>query len=360
MTKQTKVSYLDESGKLSASCKHKISDAELIKGYKTMLTTRQVDDRMITLQRQGTISFAMSSYGEEGCVVASAAALELGDWLFPQYREDGCMFWRGYTIEQYVHHMFCNAKDPILGRQMPNHFGSRELNVVTVSSPLATQIPQAAGSAYAMKIQGEKTCALCYFGEGTTSKGDFHVGLNFAALKKAPVIFFCRNNGFAISTRVEDQFASKGIASKGKAYGIESIQVDGNDYFAVHEVVTKAKEKCLAGKGPILIEAVTYRLGAHSTSDDPTAYRDDAEVEKWKKRDPVLRLKRYLESKKLWDEKKEKSHLSKVKKEIDLAIEAAKGTPGPALETIVKDVYFEVPESLQKQYEELATFFPEG
>ncbi len=355
-----RICYLNVDGELSKECTHQIPDEELVRGYHIMLLTRQIDERMITLQRQGSISFAMSSYGEEGCVVASAAALKPQDWIYPQYREDGALFWRGYTPLQYVHHMFGNAKDSILGRQMPNHFGSRELNVVTVSSPLATKIPHAAGCAYAMKLQGEEACALCYFGEGTTSKGDFHVGLNFAAVRKAPVIFFCRNNQYAISTKIASQYASPDIATKGESYGITSIQVDGNDYFAVHEAVTKAREQCLAGNGPVLIEAMTYRLGAHSTSDDPSVYRTDAEVDEWKGREPVLRLGRYIRKNNLWDDEREKIYLEQVKIEIDEAIKIAKETPLPALSTIIKDVYFEVPAALQEQYRELKTFFPES
>ncbi len=355
-----KVCYLDVNGELSKSCKHTIPDDELVRGYEVMLTTRHIDDRMITLQRQGSISFAMSSYGEEGCVVASAAALRSEDWIYPQYREDGAMFWRGYTPQQYIHHMFGDAKDRTLGRQMPNHFGSRELNVVTVSSPLATKIPHAAGCAYAMRLQGAETVALCYFGEGTTSKGDFHVGLNFAAVRKAPVIFFCRNNQYAISTKTSNQYASPDVATKGEAYGITSVQVDGNDYFAVHEAVTKARKQCLEGHGPVLIEAMTYRLGAHSTSDDPSAYRADAEVEEWKTRDPMLRLSRYLRKKGLWNDDKEKAFIEKIKIEVDEAIKVAKATPSPDMSSIIKDVYFAVPPSLQQQYEELKAFFPEA
>ncbi len=355
-----RVCYLDVNGSLSPDCMHKIPDADLVRGYEVMLLTRHIDERMVTLQRQGSISFAMSSYGEEGCVVASAAALQLEDWIYPQYREDGALFWRGYTPQQYIHHMFGDSQDSILGRQMPNHFGSRELNIVTVSSPLATKIPHAAGCAYAMKLQKEQTIALCYFGEGTTSKGDFHVGLNFAALRHAPVIFFCRNNQYAISTKTSCQFACSDIASKGEAYGITSVQVDGNDYFAVHEAVSKARQQCLEGTGPVLIEAMTYRLGAHSTSDDPSVYRSEQEVEEWKKRDPVLRLSRYLKTKGLWDDDKEKTYLAKVKSEVDEAIKVAKATPPPPLSSLVNDVYATVPPSLQEEYQSLRTFFPEA
>lgn len=352
------LTYLNEEGKLSSECKHIISDADLIKGYTTMVVTRLVDDRMITIQRQGLISFAMSSLGEEASAAASAAALELQDWMYPQYREAGILFWRGFTIQQYVHQMFGDASDLGLGRQMPNHFGSRALNVVTVSSPIGTKMPHAAGAAYAMKLQGEKAVAICYFGEGATSEGDFHAGLNFAAVRKAPVIFFCRNNGYAISTPCSKQFASAGIAPKGEGYGIPAFRVDGNDFIAVHEMVTRARGHCLEGKGPVLIEAMTYRRGAHSTSDDPSLYRSDEEVKTWEKKCPILRLGTYLASRGLWDEAKEKELLAKTSEEITEAINTAKNTPKPPLKSLFENVYFEMTQTLKEQYEEVKDLFP--
>lgn len=352
------LSRLDEEGNLSPSG-NALSDEILLKGYQTMLTTRLVDERMIILQRQGTITFALSSLGEEACAVASSAALDLGDWIYPQYREAGVMFWRGFTIRQYVHQMFGDAKDIILGRQMPNHFGSRALNVVHVSSPIGTKLPHAAGCAYAMKVQKEKTVAVCYFGEGTTSEGDFHVALNFAAVRKAPAIFFCRNNGYAISTPTFRQFNSDGIAPKGIGYGIPAIRVDGNDFFAIFEAVSMARRHCIEGNGPYLIEAMTYRMGAHSTADDPSVYRKESEVEKWKNKCPLLRLRKYLEKKGLWDEKQEQSTIDSIVNEINHAIEEAKETPKPPLHSIVEHVYFEVPRNLQEEYEEVKKLLKE-
>jgi pyruvate dehydrogenase E1 component alpha subunit len=326
----------------------------LIHALKTMLKTRLVDERMIILQRQGAITFAMSSLGEEACAVGSAAALDLGDWMYPQYREAGILFWRGFSIQNYIHHMFGNEKDLILGRQMPNHFGSRELNIVTVSSPIGTKIPHAAGCAYAMLLQKDPHVAICYFGEGATSEGDFHVGLNFAAVRKAPCIFFCRNNGYAISTPVERQFASDGIAPKGVGYGMKSLKIDGNDFFAVYDAVLSAKEYALSGNGPVLIEAMTYRMGPHSTSDDPTRYRKDEDVEKWRSLCPVFRLRRYLEEKSLWNASLEEQYKIEVIKEIDEAIEKAKNTPKPPRESLIENVYFDVPEELKRQLDEAA------
>lgn len=353
------LTYLDDEGKLSTDCHHIISDAELVKGYRSMMITRLVDDRMITIQRQGTISFAMSSLGEEACSVASAAALQPQDWMYPQYRESGVMFWRGFTIQQYIHQMFGDANDLGLGRQMPNHFGSRELNVVTVSSPIGTKIPHAAGAAYAMKLQGDQAVVICYFGEGATSEGDFHAGLNFAAVRKAPVIYFCRNNGYAISTPCSRQYCSEGIAPKGEGYGILAMRVDGNDYFALHEAVSKARAYCLEGKGPVLIEAMTYRRGAHSTSDDPSLYRTEEEVRQWEKRCPVMRLGKYLRAKNLWDDRQEDELIAKTTHEISEAINTAKNTPRPLLRTLFEHVYFEIPQKLKEQFEEVKKIFPE-
>jgi len=353
------ISYLNCEGSFNTLCSIKIPKKILIEGYRCMVTTRLVDERMITLQRQGLITFAMSSLGEEAAAVASAAALENSDWMYPQYREAGVMFWRGYAIADYLHTMFCDAEDIIRGRQMPNHFGSRALNVVTVSSPIATKIPHAAGCAYAMKLQQEKAVAICYFGEGASSEGDFHSGLNFAAVRKAPAIFFCRNNGYAISTPASEQFASDGIAPKGAAYGINTFRIDGNDFFAVYETVKKAKELCLEGNGPVLIEAMTYRLGAHSTSDDPSRYRSEKELkDKWRSC-PIARLKRYLENNKLWDTKKEKALIAAIQEEITEAIDQAKKTPPPSLKSLFEDVYFTLPDPLKAQYLELKRFYPE-
>lgn len=344
------LSYLSTEGELSKDCQIKIYPETLIRGYRVMALTRHLDERMITLQRQGVISFAMSSLGEEACAIASAAALEKQDWMYPQYREAGIFFWRGGTVQQYVHQMFCDASDAFHGRQMPNHFGARSLNIVQVSSPIATKIPHAAGSAYAMKLQKENCISICYFGEGATSEGDFHVGLNFAAVRKAPTIFFCRNNGYAISTPVREQFASDGVAPKGIGYGMEAIRVDGNDFFAVFEAVEKARAYCVSGKGPYLIEAMTYRMGAHSTSDDPSLYRSEEEVKSWQAKDPLLRLRRYLEKQGLWDQTKEKEMQEAIATEINAAIAEAKATPLPEPHTMVTEVYFETPPSLEEEF----------
>lgn len=351
------IQYLNENGQLSSSFKSLIPDEILLRAYEMMVLTRHIDERMVTLQRQGTISFALSSLGEEVCSVASAAALSKEDWLYPQYRESGILFWRGFTPQQYIHHMFGNKEDLILGRQMPNHFGSRELNVVQVSSPIGTQIPHAAGCAYAMKLQKEPKVAVAYFGEGATSEGDFHVGVNFAGVRKAPVIFFCRNNGYAISTPASRQFASDGVAPQMIGRNMTTYRVDGNDFFAVYDTVAKARQQCIEGHGPVFIEAMTYRLGAHSTSDDPSVYRKELEVQEKMLGCPILRLRKYLEAKKLWDTKKDEEYLAKATQEVSDAIQVAKETGRPPMRSLIEDVYFEVPPSLEAQYEEIKALY---
>ncbi|MBA3602087.1 MAG: thiamine pyrophosphate-dependent dehydrogenase E1 component subunit alpha [Parachlamydiaceae bacterium] len=346
------ISYLDLEGNLSKNFQGQIEPEILLKGYHTMALTRHIDARMITLQRQSAITFAMSSLGEEACSVASAAALQPQDWMYPQYREAAIFFWRGGTPGQYIHQMFCNEKDTFHGRQMPNHFGSRELNIVQVSSPIGTKIPHAAGCGYAMRMQKENATAICYFGEGATSEGDFHVGLNFAAVRKSQTIFFCRNNGYAISTPCKEQFASDGVAPKGIGYGVETLRVDGNDFFAVYDVVSKARAHCIEGKGPVLIEAMTYRMGAHSSSDDPSVYRNEDEVKSWEPKDPILRLGLYLKKQKLWSLDQEKKMLESITKQVDAAISEAKICAKPALRSLFENVYFEIPTKLERQFEQ--------
>lgn len=352
------LSYMNSKGQLVPDYKSTLSVEQLLKCYRTMLLTRHVDERMITLQRQGIITFALSSLGEEACAVGSAAALELADWMYPQYREAGIMFWRGFRVQQYVDHMFGNAGDLTFGRQMPNHFGSRELNIVTVSSPIGTKLPHAAGCAYAMKLQKEQSVAICYFGDGATSEGDFHAGLNFAAVRKVPAIFFCRNNGYAISTPCNRQFASETIAQKGEGYGIQSFRIDGNDIFAVHDTVKNARKICLEGNGPILIEAMTYRMGAHSTSDDPSLYRSEEESKKWTEQCPICRLRSYLEGIGNWDQNQEERLQKEIEDEVTAAIAQAKTKERPQLKYLIEHVYYEPTALLKEEYADLQRFFP--
>lgn len=225
--------------------------------YKDMTMLNQMDKILYESQRQGRISFYMTNYGEEATHIGSAAALTNDDVVFGQYREAGVLMWRGFTLAQFMNQCYGNLEDEGKGRQMPVHYGCKELNFMTISSPLTTQMPQAAGSAYALKGKGR--IVIVYFGDGAASEGDAHAAFNFAATLDCPIIFFCRNNGYAISTPTSDQYKGDGIASRGPSYGINTLRVDGNDVFAVYNATAKAKELCIKKSQPVLIEAMTYR-----------------------------------------------------------------------------------------------------
>jgi pyruvate dehydrogenase E1 component alpha subunit len=321
--------------------------------YRGMLQVRLVDDRMMKLQRQGRLGFAMSSLGEEATHFGAAYTLRDSDWIFPSYREPGVFFWRGYTLKDYVNQLHGNAEDPIKGRQMPVHHSANWLNIVSISSPVGTQIPQAAGLAMAARISKKDDCALVFFGEGTASTGQFHVGLNFAGVFKAPCIFFCRNNGWAISTPGNKQTAARSIAIKALAYGMPGIRVDGNDLLAVIAVMQDAVARARAGEGPTLIEAVTYRRGGHSSSDDPSVYRDPAEPKQWEAKDPLERWRRYLETRKLWTQELHDQYTQEITDELMAAVKRAGDLGNPPVESMFDDVFSEIPPHLQEQKAEL-------
>ena len=323
------------------------------KMYDTMEYIRVLDERMIGAQRQGRISFYLASTGEEAAAVGSAAALSPDDMIMSQYREQGALAYRGYTTSQFMNQMFSNEKDPNKGRQMPIHYGDKALNFMTISSPLGTQIPQAAGYAYGQKMAGNDAITICYFGEGAASEGDFHAGLNMAAVLKCPVIFFCRNNGYAISTPADEQFAGDGIASRGLGYGVKTIRVDGNDPLAVYAATKRARELALEERCPVLIEAMTYRLAAHSTSDDPTGYRSREEEDKWRAKDPIQRMAKWLQQKGWYDEAANKQLIDETRQEVLKALKEAEKVSVNPIEDIVNDVYDEVPWHLKDQLDNL-------
>lgn len=319
----------------------------------TMQYIRLLDERMVGAQRQGRISFYLACTGEEAATVGSAAALSPNDMIMSQYREQGTLAYRGYTTEQFMNQMFSNELDPNKGRQMPVHYGDKTLNFMTVSSPLGTQIPQAAGYAYGQKMAGNEAVTICYFGEGAASEGDFHAGVNMAAVLNCPVIFFCRNNGYAISTPSSEQFKGDGIASRGIGYGVKTIRVDGNDVLAVFAATTLARKIALAENCPVLIEAMTYRLAAHSTSDDPSGYRSKDEEEKWRARDPIERFNKWLDAKGWFDKKATDEFLDKSRAEILAAVKKAEKVPVAPIEDIVEDVYDTPPWHLKQQLTDL-------
>uniref|UniRef100_F6Z1F1 2-oxoisovalerate dehydrogenase subunit alpha n=1 Tax=Macaca mulatta TaxID=9544 RepID=F6Z1F1_MACMU len=292
---------------------------KVLKLYKSMTLLNTMDRILYESQRQGRISFYMTNYGEEGTHVGSAAALDNTDLVFGQYREAGVLMYRDYPLELFMAQCYGNISDLGKGRQMPVHYGCKERHFVTISSPLATQIPQAVGAAYAAKRANANRVVICYFGEGAASEGDAHAGFNFAATLECPIIFFCRNNGYAISTPTSEQYRGDGIAARGPGYGIMSIRVDGNDVFAVYNATKEARRRAVAENQPFLIEAMTYRIGHHSTSDDSSAYRSVDEVNYWDKQDhPISRLRHYLLSQGWWDEEQEKAWRKQSRKKENL------------------------------------------
>ncbi|KAK6397869.1 hypothetical protein LTR65_005117 [Meristemomyces frigidus] len=338
-----------------------ISSEEMVGLYKHMVSVSIMDLIMFDAQRQGKVSFYMVSAGEEGIAVGSASSLSPNDPIFAQYRETGIFQYRGFTPHDFMAQLFATTDDPGRGRNMPVHYGSTKYHIHTISSPLATQIPQASGAAYAVKMQNmhnptdEQRVVACYFGEGAASEGDFHAALNIAATRACPVLFICRNNGYAISTPTLEQYRGDGIASRGVGYGIDTIRVDGNDILAVREVTRQARQLALEQGGrPVLIEAMSYRVSHHSTSDDSFAYRAKVEVEDWKRRDnPITRLRKYMESNSLWDESQEKELRSEARKSVLDAYRKAEKEKHPPLRSMMTDVYEELTEEQIEQMQKM-------
>ena len=330
-----------------------IDQALATKIYKSFVFHRVLDERMVASQRQGRLSFYMAALGEEAASIGGAAGLKPQDMIMAQYREQGALIYRDFSLEDFMNQMFSNEKDLGKGRQMPIHYGSKKLNYMTISSPLATQIPQASGYAYGQKLQGLDAVTLCYFGDGAASEGDFHAGLNMAAVHKAPVIFFCRNNGYAISTPSDEQYSGNGIASRGVGYGIKTIRIDGNDILAVLKATQAAREYAVKEHKPVLIEAMSYRLGAHSTSDDPSGYRTREEEEKWQEHDPVLRMKIWMMNNNWWDGTQENELTEQYREQILAAVKVAEKIDKPSIDSLITDVYDKPTEQLIRQLDEL-------
>jgi pyruvate dehydrogenase E1 component subunit alpha len=331
-----------------------LPDAEVLRLYRVMVLNRALDERMITLQRQGRIGFYIGSIGEEATVLGSAAAMLETDWIFPCYREHGAVLLRGMPLVTFLCDLLGNSGDVMKGRQMPCHEAWRPGRFTSISSPISTQIPHAVGAAWAARLKGDAMVSLTYFGEGGTSAHDFHTGLNFASVRKIPVVFVCRNNGWAISVPRERQTGSETIAQKAIAYGMRGERVDGNDLLAVHAATRRARERAAAGEGPTLLECVTYRVEGHSTSDDPRAYRPAELVEPWKKKDPLLRMRRYLARRGALDDAADEKIRAEVREVLQGALKEAEAfAPKPPVETLFEDVYAAPLPHLREQLAEL-------
>lgn len=321
-----------------------------------MLRIRVTDARMMALQRQGRIGFYGEAMGQEAAVVGSAAATRPDDWIVPALREAGVGLFRGMSLDSYIAQIFGNAADPTKGRQMPCHPCDRERHYVVMSSCVSTQIPHAVGIAMAMKIAGDRDRACFgYMGDGGTSEGDFHVSLNFAGVTRAPCVLICQNNQWAISTPGSLQTASETIAQKGLGYGVESIRADGNDALAVYHAVAYAADKARRGDGPTFVELLTYRVSAHTSSDDPSRYRDESVTEVWKgQRDPIRRLEAYLVHRG-WLAAGERAAIAEqLEADVREAIARQEPLGAPALETLIEDVYEEPTWPLREQLAQIA------
>lgn len=331
-----------------------LDDEELLHCYRSMLRVRAFDEICLKLQRSGRIGFSIPNLGIEATQVGAASAIAKSDWLFPSYRDFGMALYHGVTPLAMMHNMYGNAEDSARGRQMPVHFSFVDpIKFVSISSPIGTHIPQAVGAAYAAKLRGEDTVCLTSFGDGGTSSLGFHSGMNFAGVWKAPVVFLCQNNGWAISCPIEEQTASDGFAVKAEGYGMPGVVVDGNDLLAVRKTVLEAVERARGGEGPTLVECKTFRMGGHSTSDDPSRYVPEEQRAEWEKKDPILRFERFLEASGLWKQDEKEKLYAEALAEMSAAATEAEAVGKPALETIFTDVYADLPEHLRRQGQEL-------
>ncbi len=325
----------------------------LVRAYREMKRLRLLDARMILLQRQGRVGFYGACTGQEATPIAAALAIEPSDWVFQALRESVMMLVRGFPLTTYLAQIYGNAGDILKGRQMPSHMSGRQVNQVSWSSCLGPQLPQAVGAAWAAKLKGDRVVTLGFVGDGATSEPDFHAAMTFAGVYRVPCVIICQNNHWAISVPSSRQTASATFAVKGRAYGIPSVRVDGNDVLALYRVISDAVARARTGRGPTYIEALTYRIGAHSTSDDPTRYRAQEEVELWMERDPQARLRRHLVHRELLDDTTDAALEQELNAEIAAAVTAIEGLPPPDRDTIFDDVYKELPWNLADQREEL-------
>lgn len=325
-----------------------LAPEDLLKMHYQLVLARLFDERIWMLNRQGKTAFVISSAGQEGSQVAFANTIQPGhDIIFPYYRNLALVLALGMTSREVMLGQLSRAEDPSSGgRQMPSHFSLSRLNIQTVSSPVATQLPQAAGAALASKIKQDGKVTLVFVGDGGTSKGDFHEALNFASIHNLPIVFVVENNGYAISVPLTKQMHIKHISERAAAYEIPGFTVDGNDVLEVYRAAKTAVERARSGDGPTLIEAVTYRYRPHSSSDDDRKYRTKEEVDEWKQKDPIVRFERYLEEQGLLSKEDEETTRKRARQEVDEAQVYAEAAPYAAPEDALKYVYADESEVL--------------
>ena len=323
-----------------------IPDADLVRLYEHMCVCRHLDEVAFKLQRSGRMGTFPQNMGQEATSMGAAYALDKTDWLVPCYRENAGLFWRGLPMEMILLHWMGDER----GNAIP-----RELYCMPLAIPIGTQMLHATGLAWAAKYRGEKRLACTFFGDGATSEGDFHEAMNFAANLDIPVIFFCQNNFWAISVPGKIQCSAPTVAQRAVAYGMDTIQCDGNDIFAVVYSVRKAAALAREKGRPFFIEAVTYRLGDHTTADDARRYRDQAEVDAWKTRDPILRIRKFLTTRGLWDDAKEAALAERAQRDVSAAVERAESIAPPNRDDFFNNMYATIPPDLALQRDTMQT-----
>ncbi|MBI2543211.1 MAG: pyruvate dehydrogenase (acetyl-transferring) E1 component subunit alpha [Candidatus Aenigmarchaeota archaeon] len=332
---------LNEDGRIANTREMpQLKDDDIKRMYESMVLARVFDDIALKLQREGRMLTYASLMGQEASQIGSALALEDEDWFVPSYRENGVFITRGFPMETLYLYWAGDER----GMKIPDG-----MNALPVSIPVGSQVPHAVGIALANKLTEKKSVAVVYFGDGATSKGDFHEGLDFAGVFQVPCVFICQNNQWAISVPVKKQTAAETIAQKAIAYGIDGARVDGNDVFAVYKVVKGAIEKARVGKGPTLIECYTYRMENHTTADDWKKYRDPSEVEWWKHRDPIERLKKYMEDEGIWNEAYDKEVWDNAKAQVSEAVKKFESVPPPSPLDMFTNIYEELPPEIEEQ-----------
>jgi len=321
-------------------------EERLRSAYRWMVLGRTLDARMQALQRQGRVGFYGAATGHEAVNVAAGLASSPKDWVFPGLREQLIALVRGHPLPTYVHHLFADAKDPAVGRNMPCHPTAREAHYVSMSSVIGTQVSQAAGLGFALKTRHEGAAVLAFFGDGATSSNDFHAGLNFAGVFHLPVVFCCANNQWAISVPVSRQTAAPSLASKAAAYGFGGRQVDGTDFVASFRELSTALREARSGEGPVMIEFVVYRMTPHSSSDDPARYQPGDWTTRAARHDPVHRLEDWLVRNGLLPDEDRSRWAADADRDVRAAIETAESTPPPSADTLTEDVYARAPYAL--------------
>ncbi len=321
-----------------------LSDEDVLSMYRTMVMARLCDEAQFRLNRQGKAPCVVPVSGHEGCQIGSAWPYQKGkDVWVPYYRDMGVCLVAGMTPRDVFLGVFGKKDDPSSGgRQMPAHWGSKEHNIISGSSPIATQIPHASGAAYAIQYRGEDAVVGCWFGDGATSEGDWHEGVNFAGVHKLPVVFYCENNKYAISVPLSKQMAVKDVAMKAAGYGFEGVVVDGNDVLACYEASKKAVDQARSGGGPTLVEYKTYRFHPHTSDDDDRTYRSREEVEEAKRNDPILLFGNYLKEIRLLDDDKIEQIRTETKAEVDREVDEAWNDPDPEPESAMLHLFADV------------------